>query len=423
MLPYHLQTMHSYLSVRDGSHFMDWEHQPSAFKVYPDTYPRILLEKSNPLHRFLILIGGLSAKKSYPGVTYALRTNPSAGALYPVEVYVQIKNVEGFQNGIYHLSPSEQALVLLHPLSANEGVENFLHVRNVDGFCFLFSTLYYRSSWKYRDRAFRYCLHDSGHMMGALEASCQYYDKPYRFCYAINKMGLNRWFGFGSEEFFLSSSIVGIESPLSVVTPTLHLETCDGTRFFEANTLIEKTYVATSAITPHPQSQIPAFEMDKEAFLKTIWKRRSAREFDSTRSITQNDFDRIVTFLAQPIPSDCDCSVDVYTVIHRVEGMWRGVWKEGAYVKSGDFVAKSGYLCLEQAIGESGAVTFFLVGDESENYQALVQKAGIIGHRLYLISNYLGIGCSGIGAYYDEEVGDFLETKGMILYALAIGRV
>lgn len=423
MLPYHLQTMHSYLSVRDGSHFMDWEHQPSAFKVYPDTYPRILLEKSNPLHRFLILIGGLSAKKSYPGVTYALRTNPSAGALYPVEVYVQIKNVEGFQNGIYHLSPSEQALVLLHPLSANEGVENFLHVRNVDGFCFLFSTLYYRSSWKYRDRAFRYCLHDSGHMMGALEASCQYYDKPYRFCYAIDKTGLNRWFGFGSEEFFLSSGIVGIESPLSVVTPTLHLETCDGTRFFEANTLIEKTYVATSAITPHPQSQTPAFEMDKEAFLKTIWKRRSAREFDSTRSITQNDFDRIVTFLAQPIPSDCDCSVDVYAVIHRVEGMWRGVWKEGAYVKSGDFVVKSGYLCLEQAIGESGAVTFFLVGDESENYQALVQKAGIIGHRLYLISNYLGIGCSGIGAYYDEEVGDFLETKGMILYALAIGRV
>ena len=57
MLPYHLQTMHSYLSVRNGSHFMDWEHQPSAFKVYPDTYPRILLEKSNPLHRFLILIG------------------------------------------------------------------------------------------------------------------------------------------------------------------------------------------------------------------------------------------------------------------------------------------------------------------------------------------------------------------------------
>lgn len=66
-------------------------------------------------------------------------------------------------------------------------------------------------------------------------------------------------------------------------------------------------------------------------------------------------------------------------------------------------------------------MTFFLVGDDDENYQAMMQKAGIIGHRLYLISTYLGFGCSGIGAYYDEEVMQFLNTDGMILYALAVG--
>gem|GEM_PF-4225614 len=41
-----------------------------------------------------------------------------------------------------------------------------------------------------------------------------------------------------------------------------------------------------------------------------------------------------------------------------------------------------------------------------------MQKAGIIGHRLYLISNYLGIGCSGIGAYYDEEVAYIFRNRG-----------
>ena len=58
---------------------------------------------------------------------------------------------------------------------------------------------------------------------------------------------------------------------------------------------------------------------------------------------------------------------------------------------------------------------------KSENYQEAYQKAGIIGHRLYLASNYLDIGCSGIGAYYDDEVCEFIEENSMILYALAIG--
>jgi hypothetical protein len=34
----------------------------------------------------------------------------------------------------------------------------------------------------------------------------------------------------------------------------------------------------------------------------------------------------------------------------------------------------------------------------------------------------LEIGCSGIGAYYDDEVNAFVEKEGMVLYALAIGR-
>ncbi|WP_321314830.1 hypothetical protein [Halarcobacter sp.] len=41
---------------------------------------------------------------------------------------------------------------------------------------------------------------------------------------------------------------------------------------------------------------------------------------------------------------------------------------------------------------------------------------------MYLASNYLGIGCSGIGAYYDDEVCEFLGEYTQGLYALAIGK-
>jgi len=87
MLAYHTQTMHSYRSVRTKSNSIDWDHPPKQFKIYPETFKRIPLDKTNPDHLFFYLIGGITAQKSYPGVTYALRTNPSAGALYPTEIY------------------------------------------------------------------------------------------------------------------------------------------------------------------------------------------------------------------------------------------------------------------------------------------------------------------------------------------------
>ena len=83
---------------------------------------------------------------------------------------------------------------------------------------------------------------------------------------------------------------------------------------------------------------------------------------------------------------------------------------------------KAAYLSLEQDLGGDSGVTIFL-SSQGKNYQALYQKAGIIAHRLYLISEYLGLGCSGIGAYYDDEVCEFLDLDKncMILYAIAFG--
>jgi len=422
MLEYHAKTMHSYHSVRMKSHSIDWEHQPQQFKTYPETFPRVALDKDNLEHHFLYLIGGITAQKSYPGHTYALRTNPSAGALYPTEIYIQIRSVEGFVDGIYHLSPYESSLVLLHALNEEEGVESLLHVKKVSGFVFLFSALYYRSSWKYKHRAFRYCLHDTGHMLGTLEASCELSNKNYQILYYIDKNRLNRLFGFGKEEFFLSSAIVGkVDKSFTCKELLMQLPFVDGTENFEQNILIEKTYDETSQISLNRQKEKPQFHVDKERLKKAIWKRRSIRDF-TQQPISKEDFLEVMRYLNEPITSDCDVHIEIFAIINRVLGMEQGVYKEDVYQKVGDFSQKAGYLCLEQSLGMESGVTFFLVGHDDQNYQAMLQKAGILGHRLYVISEYLGFGCSGIGAYYDEEVMAFLQTQGMILYALAIGR-
>ena len=191
---------------------------------------------------------------------------------------------------------------------------------------------------------------------------------------------------------------------------------------FEPNPMIEKAYMETM-MQEGCRREIRAakFSYGGERLRETILGRRSQRGFEG-EAITGAQFRYLMDILHQPILSDCDERVSLYAVINRVVDMPLGLYRDGAYLKYGDFSEEAGYLCLEQySLASRSAVTFFLTSG-AENYQSLYQKAGIIGHRLYIASSYLGLGCSGIGAYYDDEVNHFLENDEMVLYALAVGR-
>lgn len=419
---YHDATRHSWLSVRRSPNRLDWDNQPLSMKFYPERYPRTRLDKKYPAHAFLYHIGGITAKKSYPGVEYYLRTNPSAGALYPNELYFQARGVVGFDDGIYHFEVGSSSAVLLHPLQKGEGLEPFLNIRHpMRGLLFFISSPYYRSAWKYRTRSYRYCLLDAGHLLGAIETGSYLYDHAYRVAYDLDLEKLNHFFGFGREEFFLSAAIVAVPERSSEVTvPNIRLTQADPTGIFEPDPAIERAYLETMPLHRcRKEPRFPMFSFQKEAWEETILKRRSIREF-SSRPITKGQFEAIMESIGRPVPSDCDEPLKIYAVLNRVEGMPVGICENGQMVRFGDFSEKAGYLCLEQRLGSESAVTFFFLSDGC-NYRALYQKAGIIGHRIYLVSGYLGLGCSGIGAYYDDEVAEFLQETRMVLYAMAVG--
>ena len=146
---YHQNTKHSYNSIRTNPNRVDWNNPPNKFKFYSKEYKRVHLNSSNQNYNFLYLISGISAKKSYPSGEYYLRINPSAGALYPNEVYFQVRNVDGFEDGIYHLEVGSSCAVLLKKFEKNEGIENFLRLSySVDGFIFFISSTQYKTCKK-----------------------------------------------------------------------------------------------------------------------------------------------------------------------------------------------------------------------------------------------------------------------------------
>ena len=424
MFWYHDQTKHSYNSVRMYPNQLAWEDQPSTYKNYPESYKKCKLDLDNAEDDFLYHIAGLTAKKTYPGGEYSLRINPSAGALYPNELYFQVRGVEGVENGIYHYEVSSSSITLLQKIVDDEGLEPYMGYKTaMKGYLFLISAIYYRSSWKYKNRAFRYCLLDAGHLLGSIEASALLKPHAVQVIYTIDREKLNRMFGFEKQEWFLSGLVMAVPvKGQEVKAIEFELPFVDGSRTFKQNNIIEEAYEESMLIEGcKKELSAPKFSYNDIKLKETIFSRRSQRGFKEG-AITKGQFNYIMDAIHQPVLSDCNEEVTVYVVLNRVLDMPLGLYKNGEYLKYGDFGNHAGYLSLEQySLSTQGAVAFFLTS-KAKNYQALYQKAGIIGHRLYIASLYLGIGCSGIGAYYDDEVNRFVENDEMVLYALAIGK-
>ncbi len=112
------------------------------------------------------------------GVVQYLRAIPSAGALYPLEVYVAVKRVNGLEAGCYHYRVGRHALERLGTpdLSAltAEDAEGFGFPRDFAATVFVSGVLG-RTLVKYLDRGYRFVLFEAGALAQqiTLIAECQ----------------------------------------------------------------------------------------------------------------------------------------------------------------------------------------------------------------------------------------------------------
>ncbi len=169
---------------------LNMAQKPAAYKTYPSA-PRVVLpapetadgigvwetlarrrsdrryvdQSLQPaeLSQLLWAAQGVTAE----GYGVKFRTAPSAGALYPVETYLVVHAVEGIESGVYHYVVGDHELEQLETgdfrrATAQAALDQEIAYRA--SVVFVWTAVFARSKWKYRQRAYRYIYLDAGHI-------------------------------------------------------------------------------------------------------------------------------------------------------------------------------------------------------------------------------------------------------------------
>jgi SagB-type dehydrogenase family enzyme len=473
-LTYHEATKHSYTSVRTGAHFLDWSNRPLPYKIYPGAgtlaLPRELslsptstlgalrrrsdgpqkLLDLEALTRLLFCAGGLTKRANVDGEDYHFRAAASAGALYPVELYLVAGDVEGMECGLYHFLPAD---LKLHGLRRGDWrpyltactASSFLrHARAV----LIMTSIFWRSAWKYRARAYRYCFWDTGTILANLLAASNadgldtevittFNDQPIEKLLEIDgdQEGIMCLVALGEapaapsrQDESPALTNTGLESitlsPKAVIYEDL-VKLQRASRLFTPEEVAEQRRVRFEPWQPESSSGAIALDtLDDDAASglgETILRRGSTRVF-ARKAIAAEELATIMATSKLDSQRDFPGLAETYLIVNAVEGVAPGAYyycrDRGSFelVKLGDFRAEAGYLCLEQPLGaDCSALVIYMADLEralrsfgNRGYRNAHLEAGLLGGRVYLATYSLGRGATGL-TFYDDDTTSFLQ--------------
>jgi SagB-type dehydrogenase family enzyme len=376
------------------------------------------------LSQLLFHAAAISATKLAPatGNTYSLRVNPSSGNLHPTEFHFATRGLADWPDGLYHYRPSQH-------MAEQRGLGRF-------GFdaplTFVLTTIAWREAWKYRDRAYRYCLLDIGHAWQSLALAAQAMGCE---CTAVGS--------FDDAELTTRLGLAPDEWPMLIVTlngpsapPVTTKEQWFGGTPNELSAVaivpdsIQQIHAATCGPGPEWRIESPAAAIPNPGsrpFGELVRSRRSALDFiggDSQMTMAQ-----LLALLSVAHAQ----FLTLYVYVHRVAGLAPGVYRFGNELEllhAGDQRVAAAGLSLGQDLAGNACIALSMLADlESaakqfgdRAYRYAHFEAGALGHRLYIAAEALGLRATGIGAFFDDRVHAYLGVQtAEVIYHFAIG--
>jgi SagB-type dehydrogenase family enzyme len=342
-----------------------------------------------------------------------------------------------------------------------------------------------RSAWRYQDRAYRRIFLDTGHLLGNIELASAMNDyRPHLIGGFIDE-AMNQLLYLDADQegtvvVLPLADLLDLSQNLPLAPTALPSEThIDYPTVADGELLLYLHHATQLTTASDPGSLQPSpFETptkqdgkaDKynfpfclkvstvsppiawgeqlELLEKTILKRRSTRAY-SGDNLTRDELNALIDFTYHPqnyidqgldrTPDYFDLNlIETFIVVSGVDGLEEGCYyyapkaNELRQIRFKNFRRQLHRLCLGQNLGRDAAAVLFHTADLSKAvtkygdrvYRYLHMDAGHLGQRLNLAAIRLGLGVSGIGGFFDDEVNDVLGIPAdeAVLYITTLGR-
>ncbi len=484
---YHERTKYDEETIASKSIGLDWSKQPVPFKEYKlgktiDLKPYLQAETTDlwwrRLSRLLLSSYGLTARVSTMGAPIYLRAAPSAGGLYPAEVYLVSRGTPLLPPGLYNYQAQTHTLVHFWENDVWQSLQSacFWHpVLQHTQLAIAITAVFYRSAWRYQDRAYRRIFLDTGHLLGNIELAGAINDfRPHLIGGFIDEAVNNLLYLDANNEG--ATSLIGLADLLDVqqnlsrgLTALPSIVHSDYPAIPDGQ-LLTYYHRATAIDASFPSPEKASDSEDKYNFpfcLKiptvtapidwggklssleqTIFQRRSTRAYNG-ENLTLGELKAILDFTYQPqnyIEQELDGTPDYFALhlietfiaVSGVEGLESGCYyyapkvQELRQIRFKNFRSQLHFLCLGQDLGRDAAAVLFHTADlqaaisqyGDRVYRYLHMDAGHLGQRLNLAAIRLNLGVSGIAGFFDDRVNEVLGIPAdeAAIYITTLGR-
>jgi SagB-type dehydrogenase family enzyme len=408
-----------------------------------------------------------------------MRAAPATGALYPIELYVVCRNLEGLQAGVYHFCPGDFSLSRLRDGDWTPALSSYAGSRAdiaAAPASIILTSIAWRNSWKYQARSYRHWFWDGGVIAANLLATATSAGLRSSVVLGFEDDAVNRLLGLRArQEAAVAICPVGMSANAATVSVSRRLSDREPpppldpafVPLSQGEVEYPQVWEAHEASYLHNFSEVIAWTRPQEErasvlttppsdlsypldrtmprpdegpdLAKVILRRGSTRRF-SPEPITYEQLSNVLYHSTRGVPLDLALPgglLEVYLICNAVKDLPNGSYRfdraSGSLEQlgAGEFRDMGGYLCLEQPLFTGASAVIFLMTELTDvlrllgdrGYRAAQFEAGVVAGRMYLASYAQAMGASGT-TFYDDAVTEFFSPRAAELtpmMALGIG--